>query len=1034
MSKGASLLALLNLQRAFGSLACTLAVASCTSAAPIRFSADILPLLATHCLHCHGPDEAKRKADLRLDVRESAIAERPGTRAIVPGKPELSDLIHRITSADPNEVMPPPTTHKPALQPNEIATLTRWIAEGAVWGKHWALERPQRAAPPTGFEHPVDAWVGSALAREGLRLSPPAAKHRLLRRISFDLTGLPPSPEQAADFEQDQSPKAFARVVQRLLASPHFGERMAMWWLDAARYSDTDGFQQDAERTNWPWRDWVVAAFNANMPFDQFTRDQFAGDLLSQASPDQQLATCFHRNHMTNGEGGRDPEESRVDYVIDRVNTVGTTWLGLTLGCAQCHSHKFDPISQAEYYRLSAFFNSIDETGSAGNGAKPYLSVVSPAAQRSLAEVVSWVESRKAIELKARRDAESPFKGWLAERLREARAGVPVWQTLEARRLESAEGTELRQSADGIVRASGPRPNQDDYRLVSHPDGSRVTGLKLEVFPHPEHTQGRFTRGQSGEFILTDLKLQVRRQGQSGLRDVALASAVADFSADTKANDGYGNVKDTLDDDPRNGWTTQGATNVTPHVAVFALAEPLRLGSDEEMIIELRHRSTRGDANIGRFRLSATSHVGETVQSVKASPLEELATAAPSDTSSISPELRERLFAQFLEEHEPYRGARQALDRATRQLNETRKAADKLNVMVLADRAQPRETHVLIRGVWDKPGERVSAGVPASIAPWPEGQPTNRLGLALWITSPDNPLSARVLVNHLWQLLFGFGLVRTPEDFGLQGERPTHPELLDWLACELIASGWNIKQLLALIVSSATYQQDSTIQPSLLARDPENRLLARGARYRLPSWMLRDAALRAAGLLNPALGGPPIRPYQPEGVWEELFMGRFKYEPSQGGSQYRRTLYAFWRRAIAPTFLFDSAQRRTCEVRIPRTNTPLQALTLLNDETYLEASRALGKWALESETTPAERVQALFRRILSRSATDREREIVLRQLEEATSHYQSHPADATKLLRHHEAEILTNGNRISEAAYSIVASLLLNLDEAITHE
>ena len=1007
------------------------AAAQAPAAEPVSFSRDVLPILSDNCFSCHGPDEGHRKADLRLDTREGATAD--AIQAVVPGRPEASELIRRIVSTEEDEVMPPPKSHKPRLKPGQTELLRRWIAEGAAWGRHWALEKPVRPATPPG-QHPIDALVAARLRQEGLKPAAPAARVTQIRRLSFDLTGLPPTPAEMESFLHDAAPDAYARLVARLLASPHFGERMAMWWLDAARYADTDGFQADADRNNWPWRDWVVGAFNGNLPFDRFTIEQFAGDLLPNATPEQILATCFHRNHMTNGEGGRDPEESRVDYVIDRVNTVGTTWLGLTLGCTQCHSHKFDPISHADYYSLTAFFNSIDEDGKAGTAAKPYLAYQSPLTARAIADAEKVVAERTPGEAQAKQEAAAPFVAWLAARHAEVRGGFSAWHVLTATALESTEGTQLAQEADGAVQASGPNPNQDDYRLIAAVNLPRVTGLKLEVLPHPSHSGGGLSRGKSGEFILTDIKVQVRRRGSSQVRDVAVSSAVADVSKAQKDARSYGDIKGVLDDDPRNGWTTQGSPPTASYFAVFALAEPVVLDADEELMFELRHRSTGGDANIGRFRLSASDQPGEAVRSLQPAPLEELARAQAVEPSDIATELRARLFAQFLEDHAPYRGPRSALDRAQRQLAEVKRAAGRLNVMVLAERAAPRETFVLERGVWDKHGARVTPDVPAAIAPWPDGAPRNRLGLARWIVSPENPLTARVVVNHFWQMLFGAGLVRTPEDFGLQGERPVYPEILDWLAVEFMASGWDVKHLLTVIVTSATYRQESATVAAALERDPLNRFLARGARFRLPSWMLRDAALRAAGLLNSTLGGPPVRPYQPEGVWEEMFMGRFRYEPSEGPAQYRRTLYAFWRRAVAPTFLFDSAQRRVCEVGATRTNTPLQALTLLNDQTYLEASRALATQAWHAANEPAARLRLIFRRVLSREPEARELAVLEREVTRALAHYRAHPTDAAAFLRigQHPPDASVPVPEL--AAYTLAASLTLNLDEALTHE
>lgn len=981
-----------------------------------NFSRDIMPLLADNCLACHGPDEKLREADLRLDIREGAIES-----AIVPGQSSQSEFLRRILSTDPDEVMPPPKSHKKKLTAAQIDLLTRWIDAGAVWGKHWAFEKPTKSSVPDAV-HPVDALVQARLAKNGMELQPEAERHTLLRRVSFDLIGLPPTPEELTSTE------SYEQTVDRLLASPHFGERMAMWWLDVARYSDTDGFQSDANRENWPWRDWVVEAFNANMRFDQFTLEQFAGDLLPDATPEQKLATCFHRNHMTNGEGGRDPEESRVDYVLDRVNTIGTTYLGLTLNCCQCHSHKFDPITQAEYYGLTAFFNSIDEDGKAGKGAKPYLAYESKYVQRSIKEAEQLVAERKPIEAQARQDAHEPFTNWLSARTQEVSAGFSAWHPLLGT-VESTEGTMLTQHEDAAIQASGPHPNQDDYRLFAPVTVSRVTGVRLEVLPHPSHTRGAFTRGESGEFILTDVKIQVRRRGSTQVRDIAIASAVADFSADQKESRAYGDIKGVLDDDPRNGWTTAGAPEIVPHVAVLALEEPLILDDDEELIVELRQRSTLGDANIGLFRLSVTDQRGPAVATVGPAPLEQLVGA-----TSIDNDLLTKLFDQFLADFEPYQVAKRALDRAQAQLKEAQ-GAKKVDVMVLAEKPEPRETFILLRGVWDKHGDKVERGGLASIAPL-DGKQSSRVELAKWITASDNPLTARVLVNHLWQNSFGNGLVRTTEDFGLQGERPTHPELLDWLAVECVESGWDIKHILKLIVTSKTYRQSSRATEAMLAADPDNRWLARGARFRLPAWMLRDSALRASGLMNPALGGLPVRPYQPDGVWEENFMGRFTYVPSEGAAQYRRTLYAFWRRSIAPTFLFDSAQRRSCEVRMPRTNTPLQALTLLNDVNYLEAARSLASIVIEKNVADKgdEPLRELARRVLSREPDAKELRVFARQRDLALEHYRRQPRDAAKFLAFGQSRWKDDQLTPELAAYTLVASMMLNLDEAMTHE
>ncbi len=1070
----------------FAVLATGLLAAGITTSGPafaaeaktIDFSRDVLPILSDRCFHCHGPDETHREAGLRLDVRESAVEDLGGYATVVPGDPDASELIVRVTDEDPDLRMPPASAHRRPLEDAEIETLRRWIAEGAEWGRHWSFEPPTRPELPErdaeSSQHPIDRFVRAKLRHTGLDPSPPADPRTLLRRISFDLTGLPPTPEQADAFAAEPSDEAYADTVDRLLDSPHFGERMAMWWLDAARYSDTDGYQQDANRSNWPWRDWVVEAFNRNLPFDRFTIEQFAGDLLPDATPEQILATCFHRNHMTNGEGGRDPEESRIDYVIDRVNTTGTVWMGLTLGCAQCHTHKFDPISHHDYYRMFAFFDSIAEDGKAGRGAKPYLQTESPFAERAVREAERVVESRREITRRAESAAEAEFAAWLADQVRDVGEGFQPWHPLQASSLESVEGTILRQDADGIVQASGPNPRQDDYRLiasvpeslpdestrdesshnaeastanehgsyasgsrVSTPDlGSRITGFRLEVFPHDSHTDGKLSRGESGEFVLTNVKLQVRRKGRSQLRDVEIERAIADVEKSAKGRN-YGKVADTLDDDPRNGWTTETHDATVPHVAQFTLADPVVLSDHDELVLVLYHRSTVGDANLGRFRLSVTDQPGGAVRSLDPMPIEQLAAAGVENPDEIPEKLRDRLREQFLVDHAATVEAREHLNRAERQLASVKRAAGKQDVMVLSRRDEPRQTFVLERGVWDQKGDEVEPGVPSAILDRPGGEVTSRLDLARWLVDDRNPLTARVIANHLWQIAFGAGIVRTPDDFGLQGERPTHPDLLDWLAVELVESGWDLKHVLRLIVTSETYRQESAVTAEHLERDPENRLLARGARFRLPSWMLRDAALAASGLLNPAIGGPPVMPYQPEGVWNDMFMGRFRYEPSQGPAQHRRTLYAFWRRSAAPTFLFDSAQRRVCEVTPRLTNTPLQALTLMNDLNFLEPARELARDACEStsgDASPSESITKLFRSILSRPPSEAELVIATRELERAMTRYEREPELAETLLDFGQPELRVTGDAPRVAAHLLVASMIINLDEAITHE
>lgn len=1005
-------------------------------AGEVDFNRDVRPILSDNCLACHGFDKESRKADLRLDTLAGATADLGGYAAIVPGEWEESELIRRISSDDDAEIMPPADSHKKPLKPDQVAVLKQWVEEGAKWGKHWSFEPPVRAAVPKGV-HPVDHFVLQKLAEEKLDLAPPAAVHTLARRLSFDLTGLPPAPERVKRLTRElngskQPEDVWNEYIDELLASKHYGERMAMWWLDGARYSDTDGYQQDATRTNWPWRDWVIDSFNENKPFDEFTVEQFAGDLLPDATVRQKLATCFHRNHMNNGEGGRDPEESRVDYVIDRVNTTGTLWLGLTLGCTQCHDHKFDPVSQADYYSLAAFFNSIDETGAAGSNAKPQLKVRSPYAQRAVEATQRELAQAETELAEITAAAKEPFEAWLADQFARTRKGYHPWETLEVVDVKSTEGTKL--AANGEIIIAGDSGNaQDDYVVtVLQPEflhSPRIAAVKLTVFPDESNTAGKYSFAETGEFVLTNFKLRVRKKGKSLYEEVPLRGVVADVSGvglDSK----YGKVAGALDDDPRTGWTTRTKPADTPHVAVFEIAQPISLAADEVLDIVLMQRSLAPGELISKLKLEATDQRGAAVRSLGETPLETL--AKTTELPNVSDKLRQQLFQQYLQDSAPWREATRRRDTINRQLAAAKKAAGDISVAVLAERNDPRVTNILIRGEWNKKGEVVTPSLPPAIYQGDDNKPMTRLELGRWVVSRQNPLTARVIVNQIWQQLFGAGLVRTPADFGLQGEPPTHPELLDWLAVEFMESGWNVKHLVRTIVSSRTYRQRSDMNESLIKRDPENRLLARGPRYRLPSWMIRDSLLKSSGLMNDAIGGPPVFPWQPPGVWKDQFMGRFEYQPTLGEEQYRRTVYAFWRRSSAPTFLFDSAMRRVCEVNVRRTNTPLHALTLMNDRTSLEASYNLAQAARESFVGNAnQQIADIYWRVLSRAPSETELKICTAKYERAARYFAADAASATEYIS-------TVGSALNaspeSAALMLVANMIVNLDEAITHE
>ncbi|MEO0476676.1 MAG: PSD1 and planctomycete cytochrome C domain-containing protein, partial [Planctomycetota bacterium] len=1014
----------------------------------VSFSRDVLPILSDRCFHCHGPDQDSKEAKLagfRLDLRDEVL----DLEMIVPGNLAQSPVWERITSDNPRDVMPPPNSHRKPLNKAERDIIKRWIESGAEWGRHWSFEKLERPEVPDVDAHPIDAFVKQRLKASGQTMSEPAEPVTLLRRLSFDLTGMAPTPDQVALVNANPSdPDVLEQAIEAMLSSPHHAERLAMWWLDAARYSDSDGFQQDADRQNWPWRDWVIQQFAENRPYDVFTREQFAGDLLPNATVEQKLATTFHRNHMTNGEGGRDKEESRIDYVIDRVNTTGTVWMGLTLGCVQCHTHKFDPITHEDYYALSAFFNSIDEDGRAGPGAGPHINYTSSKVADRVAEQQSYYNWSQEQVKAEQQLAGQRFEAWLKAFVADPPSGYQAWHR-PIPEVTGVEGTEFAVGNDRVVQSTGPIPYQDDYRVVFRvPESmSRITGFKLEVLPHESHASGRYSRNGNGEFALTSVLAMGRPADSPTEKQIDLRRAVASHNADKNRKSKwdaklYHSINETLNDDARNGWTTEGIEAIEPRIGLFQLAEPWQAKPGDQFIIILRHRSTQGDASIGRFRLSITDELGSSVTQLNASsPIVQLIDHLKADpVKPIDGGLRKRLLDQYLLGDEAYQQTRDRAIAAQSELNRLKNEAKPRNVMVLAERKQPRDTYILERGVWDAKGDKVQRGFIPAIFDGPkpeEGKALTRIDLADWILDKDNPLTARVAVNHLWQLMFGQGLVRTPGDFGLQGEAPTHPELLDWLAVELIESDWNLRHILRLIVTSKTYRQSSDVTEALLELDPENRLIARAPRHRLASWMIRDNALRVSGLLNDAVGGPPAKPYQPEGVWAEITMGRLSYKPSAGPEQYRRTIYAFWRRSLAPTFLFDSAQRRVCEVGTRRTNTPMHALTLMNETAMLEASRALADLAVDllaEKATAEQTLDTLTLRVLSRRLNESERAAVMKMLDKSEAYYQANTGDAVRYAMVGQQLPPDESVAAQTAAWMSVSSLLLNLDEAITRE
>ena len=829
--------------------------AAAGDAGPIDFNRDIRPILAENCLYCHGQDAQKRQADLRLDVREGALA----GGAVVPGDAGASSLVERIQSSDADVVMPPPHSNR-RLSDAQKTLLSAWIASGAEYAPHWAFVAPQQPASPSVQRadwprQEIDRFILAGLEEAGLAPSPEADRPTLIRRLHADLIGLPPTPAEIDAFIADTDPQAYENLVDRLLASPHYGERMALSWLDAARYADSNGFQQDGDTWQWMWRDWVVQALNADMPFDQFSTEQLAGDLLPEATAAQKIASAFNRNHSLNGEGGAIAEEQRFNNLFDRVDTTATTWLGLTMACAQCHDHKYDPLTQRDYYGLLDAFNRVPETG------------------------------------------------------------APTWFS--------------------------PR--------------IRVAPPVLEL-PTPENTARL-------EALEAELK-QAQAEAQT-IENAAYAGWRAGLSATGHAED---------------------ATGIPEKLAAgLKVAEGERTPEEQTAL----------EADLRR-------HFDEKVKK---------------SVVGKYPQLKKR--GDLEGQRDSYRG-----DQIPR-------------VMVMSD-AQPRETKILERGDYLSPqGEVVAFAVPAFLPPLPPESPPNRLGLAQWLFRPDHPLTSRVQANRMWQHFFGAGLVKTTEDMGVQSAYPHHLPLLDWLAVEFQKRHWSMKQIHRLIVTSATYRQSSRLTPEHAAGDPENRLFARAARVRMPSMVLRDWALAASGLLDTRVGGPPVYPYQPEQIWEALAITKerdFTYPASHGSDLYRRSLYTFWRRTVSPANLFDAANRQTCHVRGGTTCTPLHALTMLNDTTWVEASRVLATACMRSAADTDGRLRQAFRLVLGRDPTGYDMEALRGMLARQRALYAADPAAAAALVAVGEAPQAAALDQVEQAALSAVCLAIFNLDEALTRE
>lgn len=1002
-------------------LACELR-AQDTETKPIDFIRDVRPILARNCYECHGPDEAHRKGELRLDTSAGAFAKRDGTAAFVPQDVGASEAIRRILSADAAEQMPPPKSGK-ALTPEQIDILKRWIDQGATWRSHWAFEPPVRRQVPdvkaaTWPLNEIDRFVLARLEQEGLSPSPAADKRTLARRVALDLTGLPPDPALVQKFLADDSAQAYEQLVDQLLQSTAYGERWTRLWLDLARYADTRGYEKDRSRTIWRYRDWLIDAFNSDMPYDQFTREQLAGDLLSNATTDQILATAMHRNTMVNEEGGTDDEEFRIAAVKDRVDTTLQVWMGLTMGCAKCHSHKYDPLSQREYYQFYAFFNQTEDSDK-GN-EYPTL----PTPTREQATQLQKLHAELSA-LQQRLDTPtSDLTAALATWEQAARNGHG-WMRLKPSKMVATSGSVMKLLDDGSTLVEGPGPAREQYEVTLPFTEPVLTGIRLEVIPDKSLPKGGAGRSlNDGNFVLSAITVAARSKSGT-LTEIPLAKAVADFSQTN-----YPVEHALKNENPRKqGWAISPQLT-QPHTAVFTVGTLPKLEEVVELVVTLDHQfeyATPG-FSIGRFRISATQQAQPVLQPELPADILAIVQVDPEKRSA---EQQRQLYQYFVQRVPQTQNLRDDIAQLKGRLASIQPAETPIMRELAAN--QQRVTTVHVRGNFLSPGETVTPAVPTAFHAWPANAPLNRLGVAQWLTASDNPLTARVAVNRFWAQFFGIGLVESQEDFGIQGLPPSHPELLDWLATEFIRQGWSMKKLCKTIVMSATYQQSSAVSPELLQKDRFNRLLARGPRFRLEAEMLRDQSLAVSGLLSRKLYGPSVMPPQPDGIWRSTY-NLDKWKTSPGEDKYRRGLYTFIKRTSPyPSLItFDGPSREICTIRRVTTNTPLQALVLLNDPVYVEAAQALARRMSQIEGSIDAQLAAGFEAALIRPPQPRELAILRKLYDQRLKFYQQDAAAAEKMAVQPLGPPNAGTQLSVLAALTAVSNVILNLDEFVS--
>ncbi|MCA9136067.1 MAG: DUF1553 domain-containing protein [Planctomycetales bacterium] len=1038
----------------------TILLASFAATVPadeIDFNRDIRPILSDNCFLCHGPAESTRQADLRLDVRDHAV----DSGILAPGNPDDSELIARVFSDDPDQVMPPSDSNK-RLTDAQRQMLKAWVAQGAAYQQHWSFVPPKKVvglAPDQAIDH----FVGKRLEQSGLTFSPQADLRTLIRRVSLDLTGMPPTPLEVESFLADAKSRgtnvAYEALVDRLLASSAYGERMALAWLDAARYGDTSVMHADGPRDMWPWRDWVINAYNTNMPFDQFTTEQLAGDLIPEASVSQKVASGFNRNHATSDEGGAFAEELRVEYVVDRVQTTSTVWLGLTMECAQCHDHKYDPISQKEYYQFFAYFNNTTDPGmqTRNGNQSPVVDVVDEQRQRQLKELDEQIEFQTTQLASYKSSAEPQFVAWAekrsAEHLADERSATELSGLTHWFPVDGADGGQLKNAVAGSIAVleKGKLETVDrDGNQALKLDG-QTSFVCSEGSPNLKNDAAfSFAAwikhdGKSGGAVFAQMDEANKHRGYDMWVQGANIgthiihswpeNAVKVISKDALATNKWqhvvisydgsqkaGGVKIYIDGKLSENQVESDSLNDTLETAV-----PLKIGS--------RSGGANWKGEVDDIRIYDHALTEAEVPLAKDDVIGNiLATPASERTEAQIATLRNLYFTS---EDNHFQQLSKTLGSTTKQRDEL--AANKITSMIMTDNPadKMRMTYILDRGQYDSPKQDspVAVGVPAALPPLPEGAPPNRLGLAMWLTAPDHPLTARVAVNRYWTMLFGNGLVRTVSDFGSQGAPPTHPELLDSLAVDFVESGWDVKRMLRQIVLSRTYRQSSRQEKMHIEKDPENVLLARSPRFRLQGEFIRDQALQISGLLSGVVGGPGVKPYQPVNIWNEVSLnGGLRYQQDAGDKLYRKSMYTYWKRSapMPNMMIFDAPSREKCVVKRARTNTPLQALVTLNDPQFVEAARRLAERLIHAESSDPARIDLAYRLATARPADKREQTILMQMLDDQRQRFAENRESAMQYLSVGELPRDESIDVVEHAAWTVVAQMILNLDETLT--